>query len=336
MLNLGLVIRKYPECMQSKEKLSALLNDLYPDQRRMIYILVLSYDCGIVDELKSTKQLDELALLRFTQRMVLRYGVQEELAHEALVLWCDALGVVRDATNSEISCQVKKLEVGAIINATVKAVLESNLIMDVGISGERAVLPKAYCFKDSIANIKEGDQITTRVKSFYAETSHPYWILSAKIPKVFQVGDRVVGTVTNVSKFGAFVDLDGCQEGLIHISDLAWEKVKTVTDYVNCGDQIEVLITKISPEGRISLSRRFPEFDPWNRIKSYSKDDLLIGKIIMVLQFGFFVDLGDGVEGLVHISEYPPNAQFTEGQTVRVKIKDIDYEKRRVSLHLAL
>lgn len=340
MINLQLVLQKYPGCMQSKEKLSALLNDLYPNQQQMVYILVLTYDCGIVDELKRIDRLDAISLSRYIQRLILRYGVQEQLAHDALNLWCDALNVKLDVAyvkaKSTTAMHSSKLEVGAVVEATVKAVMDSILIMDMGIPGERAALPKAYCNRDILDNIRVGDKLTTIVKSLNKDGNRPFWTLSAKIPKIFHVGDRVVGTVSQIVKYGAFVDLDGCQAGMIYISDLAWEKVTSVTDYVNCGDQIEVLITKISPEGRISLSRRFPESDPWHRIKEYSKDTILTGTVISVLQFGFFVDLGYGIEGLVHMSEYPRDAQFTEGQTVRVIIKDIDDEKRRVSLHLAL
>lgn len=335
MINLRLVAQKYPECMQSKEKLSALLNDLFPDQRQMAYVLALSYDCGIVDELKRIERLDLIGQSKFVQRLMLRYGVQEQLAHEVLTLWCDALDINCDRcsepqnTSTHIKCN--KLEVGAIVDAKVKAVLDSIFIMDVGIPGERAVLPKAYCNKD---NVGVGDRITTIVKTFDKEGKYPCWYLSAKIPKSFNVGDRVVGTVSQITSFGAFVDLDGCQGGFIHISDLAWEKVKSVADYINCGDQIEVLITEISSNNRISLSRKFPESDPWHIIKSYKKDDILIGTITAILQFGFFVDLSGGIDGLVHMSEYPSNAQFSKGQTVRVSIRDIDDEKRRVSLHL--
>ena len=77
MINLRLVIQKYPECIRSKEKLSALLNDLYPDQRQMVYILTLCYDCGIVDELHRLVSVDALGMSKFTQRLMLRYGIQE-------------------------------------------------------------------------------------------------------------------------------------------------------------------------------------------------------------------------------------------------------------------
>lgn len=335
MINLRLVIQKDPECIRSKEKLSALLNDLYPDQRQMVYILTLCYDCGIVDELHRLVSVDALGMSKFTQRLMLRYGIQEQLALEAVGIWCDAFEIQHDnccvSTKSSTATHPKKLEVGAIVEAKVKAVLDSILIMDVGVPGERAVLPKAYCNK---TDISVGDRITTIVKSFIKEEQHPFWMLSAKIPKKFQVGDRVAGTVSQITSYGAFVDLDGCQSGFVHTSELAWGKVNSITDFINCGDEIEVLITEISSNGRISLTRKFPELDPWQRIKSYSKDVVLSGRITSVLQFGFFVDLGDGIDGLVHMSEYPSNAQFSKGQTVRVSIRDIDDEKRRVSLHL--
>ena len=262
MINLRLVIQKYPECMQSKEKLSALLNDLFPDQRQMAYILALSYDCGIVDELKRLESVDALGISKFTQRLMLRYGVQEQLALEGLKLWCEALNVKQDIVyapeNTETLTNPNKLKVGAIVNAKVKAVLDSVLIMDVGVLGERAVLPKAYCINGSFAGMKVGHQVTAIVKSFTSEAQHPYWILSTKIPKA----------------------------------------------------------------------------DPWHKIKSHTKDDILIGTITSILQFGFFVDLGDGIAGLVHRSEYSTDDQFSKGQTVRVTIRDIDDENRRVSLHL--
>lgn len=343
MINLRLMIQKYPECMKSKEKLSALLNDLYPEQQRMVYALTLCYDCGIIYELRRCKRLDTFDINKYAQHLILRYGIQEQLALEAVNLWCNALDISQDDysahANTPPNTLPAELKVGAIIEARVAAVLDTILMMDIGVPGEYAVLPKAYCRQKDFS---VGDRITTTVKSYNQEGPYPHWNLSAILQSKFHAGDRVVGTVAHIYDRVAEITLDDTESGFLHIADLSWEPVKSsaasMGDYVRPGEKIEVYVKELRADGRITLSRQFPETDPLHKLvqaylNSY-EDIILHGIIEAVYPHGFFVYLGEGLVGLVHESQYESGRQYQEGQHVTVSVNSIDEEKRRISLKL--
>jgi small subunit ribosomal protein S1 len=139
--------------------------------------------------------------------------------------------------------------------------------------------------------------------------------------------------------FGAFVDLDGI-DGLIHISELSWSHVHHPSEILSIGDVVPVKVLDIDRERqRISLGLKQTQADPWQRvIETYQVGDELEGKVTKVVTFGAFVEIMDGVEGLVHISELAqhhvenPREIVEPGQAVRVKILEIDSERRRLSL----
>jgi small subunit ribosomal protein S1 len=139
--------------------------------------------------------------------------------------------------------------------------------------------------------------------------------------------------------FGAFVDLDGI-DGLIHISELSWSHVNHPSEILNIGDVVPVKVLDIDRERqRISLGLKQTQEDPWQRVMdTYHVGDVLEGKVTKVVSFGAFVEILDGVEGLVHISELAqhhvenPREIVNQGDTVKVKILEIDSERRRLSL----
>lgn len=154
-------------------------------------------------------------------------------------------------------------------------------------------------------------------------------------------GQVRAGTVTNVCSFGAFVDLGGI-EGLLHISEISWGRVNHPADLLRVGQQVEVQIMTVNPEGsRIALSIKRLVPDPWATVEQrYSVGQLIEGVVTSVVNFGAFARLEDGLEGLIHISELAegtflhPRSVVSEGQTVRVFILNIDGAHRRLGLSL--
>jgi small subunit ribosomal protein S1 len=149
----------------------------------------------------------------------------------------------------------------------------------------------------------------------------------------------VEGQISNIVDFGAFVDLDGI-DGLIHISELSWSHVNHPSQVLEIGDTVKVKVLDIDRDRqRISLGLKQTQEDPWQRIvNTYNIGDELVGTVTKVVTFGAFVEILDGVEGLVHISELAvhhvenPREVVAPGDEVRVKILEIDSERRRLSL----
>ena len=156
-----------------------------------------------------------------------------------------------------------------------------------------------------------------------------------------QPGLVVEGQISNIVDFGAFVDLDGI-DGLIHISELSWSHVNHPSEILSIGDTVKVKVLDIDRDRqRISLGLKQTQEDPWQRVvDTYSIGDELEGKVTKVVTFGAFVEILDGVEGLVHISELAPHhienprEVVEQGDEVKVRILEIDSERRRLSLSI--
>ncbi len=154
-----------------------------------------------------------------------------------------------------------------------------------------------------------------------------------------KVGDSVSGVVTGVVDFGAFVNVDGI-EGLIHISDISWERVNNPSDYIKVGQTIEAKIISIEKE-RLSLSIKQLTKDPWlDEIEKFTKGEKVEGTVTRITPFGAFVQISPAVEALVHISELgdgndvDPEKVFTLNERKEFAILDIDKENRKISLSL--
>ena len=153
------------------------------------------------------------------------------------------------------------------------------------------------------------------------------------------VGDSVKGVVTGVVDFGAFVNVDGI-EGLIHISEISWERVSSPSDYVKVGQTIEAKIIAIDKD-RLSLSMKQLTPDPWvSEVEKFAKGDKVEGTVTRITPFGAFVQLSPAVEALVHISELgggegvDPEKVFTLNERKEFTILDIDKDNRKISLSL--
>jgi small subunit ribosomal protein S1 len=157
-----------------------------------------------------------------------------------------------------------------------------------------------------------------------------------------QEGAVVRGSVKNLTDYGAFVDLGGI-DGLLHITDMAWKRVKHPSEVVKVGDEIEVRILKFDRErSRVSLGLKQLGADPWENIaRRYPPNTRVFGKVTNIADYGAFVEIEDGVEGLVHVSEMDwtnknvnPAKVVHTGQEVEVMVLDVDEERRRISLGL--
>ncbi len=240
-------------------------------------------------------------------------------------------------------------ESGEAVEGTVIEVVKGGLIIDLGVRG---FLPASLVDIRRVPNLDEymGTKIETKVIELNRSRNNVVLsrraVLEEERKEVrqqildrLQPGLVVEGQISNIVDFGAFVDLDGI-DGLIHISELSWSHVNHPSEILNIGDTVKVKVLDIDRDRqRISLGLKQTQEDPWQRIMdTYNINDELEGKVTKVVTFGAFVEILDGVEGLVHISELAahhvesPREVVHPGDEIRVKILEIDSERRRLSL----
>lgn len=154
-------------------------------------------------------------------------------------------------------------------------------------------------------------------------------------------GQMYNGVVTTVANFGCFVKLDlgkeeALVEGLVHISELSWEKTVRVSDVIKVGDKVKVRVIG-ARDGRLSLSIKHGQADPWdNFVKKFKVEDKFKGKVTKLSDFGIFIQIVPGVEGLVHMTKIPPATKFTVGQEVNCYIEELNIASKKVGLGLVL
>ncbi|MBQ5865305.1 MAG: bifunctional 4-hydroxy-3-methylbut-2-enyl diphosphate reductase/30S ribosomal protein S1 [Oscillospiraceae bacterium] len=162
-----------------------------------------------------------------------------------------------------------------------------------------------------------------------------------KIWNEIEVGAKYHGTVKSLTSYGAFVDIGGV-DGMVHVSELSWNRIKTPADVVSVGDEIDVYVISFDPvKHKISLGYKTAEMNPWNQFMTkYSIGDVVDAKIVKLMTFGAFAEILPGVDGLIHISQIAdkrigkPEDVLAEGQDVQVKITDVDAENKRISLSI--
>ncbi len=240
-------------------------------------------------------------------------------------------------------------ESGEPVEGSVIEVVKGGLIIDLGVRG---FLPASLVDIRRVPNLDEymGTKIETKVIELNRSRNNVVLsrraVLEEERKEVrqqildrLQPGLVVEGQISNIVDFGAFVDLDGI-DGLIHISELSWSHVNHPSEILSIGDTVRVKVLDIDRDRqRISLGLKQTQEDPWQRIvDTYTVGDELEGKVTKVVTFGAFVEILDGVEGLVHISELAshhvesPREIVHPGDEIRVKILEIDSERRRLSL----
>ena len=245
----------------------------------------------------------------------------------------------------------EKFNAGENVEGEVIEVVKGGLILDIGLRGflpaslvdlRRVKDLNAYMGTRIEARVIEMDRnrnnvvLSRRVVLEEARKAERSEILSKLKP-----GMRLRGTVSSIVDFGAFVDLGGI-DGLIHISELSWNHVNHPSEVVKVGQEVEVQVLDVDlNRERISLGLKQTTEDPWRTlVKKYPVGAIVEGTVTKLVTFGVFVDLGDGVEGLVHISEMAkqhvdqPSQVCSVGDKVQVKVMEIDLDRRRISLSM--
>ena len=245
----------------------------------------------------------------------------------------------------------EKFKAGETVTGEVIEVVKGGLILDIGLRGflpaslvdlRRVKDLDAYLGTEIEARVIEMDRnrnnvvLSRRVVLEESRKAERSEILSK-----LKSGMRLKGTVSSIVDFGAFVDLGGI-DGLIHISELSWNHVNHPSEVVKVGQEVEVEVLDVDlNRERISLGLKQTTEDPWRAlVKKYPVGAIVEGTVTKLVPFGAFVDLGDGIEGLVHISEMANKhvdqpAQVTAvGSKVQVKVMEIDLDRRRISLSM--
>ncbi len=184
-------------------------------------------------------------------------------------------------------------------------------------------------------NPRRNRVIGDRRQLLVAERNEKQKELFAKL----QVGDRIEGTVKNVTDFGAFIDLGGV-DGLLHISEMSWGRVENPKKVFNVGDTVTVLVKDIN-DTKVALSLKFPETNPWaNAAEDYAVGTVVTGKVARMTDFGAFVELAAGVDALLHVSQISrahvekPSDVLSIGQEITAKVVDFNEEDRKISLSM--
>ncbi len=243
-------------------------------------------------------------------------------------------------------------ESGTPLEGTVVAKVKGGLSVDIGV---KAFLPgsqidlrptryldkyigKKMEFKVIKFNKKRGNIVLSRRAILQEERGK----LRGEILAQIQEGMIVKGIVKNITDYGAFIDLGGI-DGLLHITDMSWGRVKHPSNLLNIGDEIEVKILKFDSEKeRVSLGLKQVQPNPWEEAKDkYIPGTKVSGEIVSVKDYGIFIELSDGIEGLIHVSEMSwtgaiknPTKPFTVAEKVEAQVLDVDVENKRISLGL--
>ena len=179
------------------------------------------------------------------------------------------------------------------------------------------------------------------IGSIRAVSSEARKAAQEKVWSEIQEGAKFHGTVKSLTSYGAFVDIGGV-DGMVHVSELSWNRIKNPAEVVSVGDEIDVYVISFDPEKRkISLGYKTAEMNPWNQFMTgYNVGDVVDVKVVKLMTFGAFAEILPGVDGLIHISQISnrrigkPEDVLTEGQTVQAQITDVDAENKRISLSI--
>jgi small subunit ribosomal protein S1 len=241
---------------------------------------------------------------------------------------------------------------GEMMDAEVREQNKGGLI--VNILGLRGFLPTSQVSRTYSSNLQELVGQRIGVKILEVNRKRNRLIVSQKAAfdedrarqrgelfEKLKIGDEIHGKVSGLTTYGAFVNL-GAADGLIHISELSWDRVANVGDVLQVGQDVQVKVIKLDPEtSRISLSLRQLGQDPWDHIeKRFPPGAIVEGEVTKIKKYGAFLQIGDGIEGLLHISELAwEHVEHTEdvvqvGQKLKVRVLQADRSRRRISLSL--
>ncbi len=245
----------------------------------------------------------------------------------------------------------KKKDEGGVVSGPVIEVVKGGLILDIGLRG---FLPASLVELRRVRDLQPYVGRTLEAKIIELDKNRNNVVLSRRawleetqreqreeFLENLKPGENRKGVVSSVVNFGAFVDLGG-MDGLIHVSELSWKHVDHPGSVVAVGDEVNVQVLDVDlSRERISLSLKATQQDPWQEFATgHRVGELVYGRVTKLVPFGAFVQVGDGIEGLVHISEMSahhvelPEQVVTPGEELWVKIIDLDLQRRRISLSI--
>ncbi|MCS7315351.1 MAG: 30S ribosomal protein S1 [Bryobacterales bacterium] len=258
---------------------------------------------------------------------------------------------VEEEMNARKAAILEALEEGALLTGVVKSLTDYGAFVDLGgLDGLLHVSDMSYGrvnHPSEVLNV--GDEITVKVLKVDREKERISLGLKQLLPDPWEtaaerypVGSRVLGRVVSVTDYGAFVELEPGIEGLIHITEMTWSRrLKHPSKVVKVGDQVQAVVLSVQPtERRISLGIKQLEPDPWTTVEQrYSVGSVVEGRVRKLTDFGAFVEIEEGIDGLVHISDLTwskrvkhPSEVLKKGQMVRAVVLHIDGAARRLSL----
>lgn len=254
---------------------------------------------------------------------------------DMLRAWND---ISRAAENEELieGTIIAKVKGGLSVDIGVKAFLPGSQIDLRPVRNMDMYIGKKYKFKVIKFNKKRGNIVLSRRALLEEEREN----LRSQTLDAMKEGSIVTGIVKNITDYGAFIDLGG-MDGLLHITDMSWGRVKHPSELLNIGDEIKVQVLKYDTEReRVSLGLKQLQSDPWEAAKdSYPIETRLKGKVVSLADYGAFVELSEGIEGLIHVSEMSwtkrvkhPSQVVNVGDEVDVIVLEVDSANRRISL----
>ncbi|HEX8711343.1 MAG TPA: S1 RNA-binding domain-containing protein [Terracidiphilus sp.] len=278
-----------------------------------------------------------------------------DVADENVVV--DRRVVLEEQARSELEARRAALDEGATVTGTVRSLMPYGAFVNIG--GVDGLLHISDMAHTRVAKpedvVSVGQQIQVRILKIDPGTGKISLGLKQlqpepwqSVPERFQQGQRIAGTVTRVTDFGAFVELEPGVEGMIHISEMSWaKKVRHPSDLLKPGDRVDAVILSIKPPtqseaGRIALGLKQTLADPWAEApRKFPVGSQVEGPVTKIMNFGAFVEVAEGVEGLVHISEIVPDRRLNHpgdvlraGQRVKAMVLGIDPEKRQMKLSI--
>ena len=254
---------------------------------------------------------------------------------ERLRVW-DQISIACERDDLVKGRVVARVKGGLSVDIGVKAFLPGSQVDIRPIRNLEKFLNQDYDFKVIKFNKRRGNIVLSRRVLLERERAS----LKAKTMSRIEEGSVLMGTVKNITEYGAFVDLGGI-DGLLHITDMSWGRVNHPSELVNVGDEVKVKILKYNQESeRVSLGMKQISEDPWQEAEAkYHVGDRAVGKVVSLTDYGAFVELEEGIEGLIHISEMSwtkrvkhPSKMVAIGDEVESIVLDIDPKSKRISL----
>lgn len=241
-------------------------------------------------------------------------------------------------------------ENGEVLKGTIVAVLKGGLSADV--DGARVFIPASLISDGYVKDLNQfkGQELEFKIIEFEPKKrriigDRKSLIVADKKAKqdellsTLKVGDVIEGTVKNVTNFGAFVDLGGI-DGLLHISEMSWGRVENPSKVFHEGDKVRVFVKEIS-NNKIALSRKFPDENPWNdAAEKFAVGNIVKGKVARMADFGAFIELAPGIDGLLHVSQISkehidkPSDVLSIGQEVEARVVELRENEHKISLSL--